>query len=70
MCTPTCIYFPETKEVLDFKVIDGVKYCTSYYRCGYSQKRIKNWEKCHRKGGPITPNTFLDMFPAKKLDGE
>lgn len=53
MCTPACVYFPETKEILSIKEIDGVRYCKSVYRCNYSLKRIKNWEKCHRKDGPL-----------------
>lgn len=53
MCTPVCVYFPETKEILSIKEIDGVRYCKSVYRCNYSLKRIKNWEKCHRKDGPL-----------------
>lgn len=53
MCTPACVYFPETEEILSIKEIDGVRYCKSVYRCNYSLKRIKNWEKCHRKDGPL-----------------
>lgn len=56
MCTPACVYFPETKEILSIKEIDGVRYCKSVYRCNYSLKRIKNWEKCHRKDGPLVPS--------------
>ena len=63
MCTPKCLYFPDVGKIADLKEIDGVKHCKLNLTCGYSSKRIKNWNTCFREKGPLIPSN-IPMIPA------
>lgn len=64
-CPPTCdhrcIYFStDPEEILEEKIVNGVKQRTVVRRCLYDLSRINTWSKtCPRENGPCFPRELL-----------